>query len=138
MTVAGLYPQAHKAERPGGNRGGTVVEQRVLAEPLRSARAPSLADGQAPGKRDVPAMAHAYALAAELARPVDAGYLTSSEALAALLVAALAAERGGSYQAPAIFKLQRHLFAQRLGQLTVQRQIAEGKERLQNWRQRHG
>jgi dsRNA-specific ribonuclease len=83
-------------------------------------------------------MAHAYALAAELAQPVDAGYLTPSEALAALLVAALAAERGSSYRAPAIFRLQRHLFAQRLGQLTVQRQIAEGKERLQNWRQRHG
>ena len=86
----------------------------------------------------VPAMAHAYALAAELAQPVHAGNLSQSEAVAALLVAALAAERDGLGAAPHVFRLQRQLFAQRLGQLTVQRQLAEGRERLQTWRQRHG
>lgn len=105
---------------------------------MRKLHPPSRIGPLAAQGETVPAMAHAYALAAELAKPVHTGNLSQSEAVAALLVAALAAERDGLGAAPHVFRLQRQLFAQRLGQLTIQRQLAESKERLRAWRQHNG
>lgn len=78
------------------------------------------------------AMAHLYALPAELASPVARGYLSRTEALSAMLASTTGAERRGElapYLGADVFRLQRHLFFQHLDQLETKRAITEGRVR---------
>jgi hypothetical protein len=77
-------------------------------------------------------MAHAYALAAELAQPVARGYLTLTEAHTALLTSTVAAERLGKlapYRATDVYRLQRYLLGQHLERLENRRAITAMKVR---------
>jgi hypothetical protein len=78
----------------------------------------------------VPAMAHAYAIAAELANPVARGYLTITTAHAEMLLSTARAERLGElgpYTAIDVFRLQKHILGLHLDQLMAKRAIAEGR-----------
>jgi hypothetical protein len=71
---------------------------------------------------------HAYALAAELAQPVARGYLPRTSALEEMLTGTLRAARLGElapYEAADVFRLQRHLFFQRLDRLETRRAVTE-------------
>jgi hypothetical protein len=73
-------------------------------------------------------MAHAYALARELAQPVARGYLSLTEAHIALLTGSVRAERRGElapFKAADVFRLQRHLLGLHLERLMSKRDIAE-------------
>jgi hypothetical protein len=77
-------------------------------------------------------MAHAYALAAELARPVARGYLTLTEAHTAMLTGTVAAERLGKlgrYKAVDVYRLQQHILGLRLEQLENKRADAVSRIR---------
>jgi hypothetical protein len=75
-------------------------------------------------------MAHAYALAAELAQPVARGYLTLAHAHASLLATTLRAVRAGNL-APTdiscVYKLQQHVLGLRLERLEHKRAVTEMK-----------
>jgi hypothetical protein len=74
------------------------------------------------------AMAHAYALAAELAQPVARGYLSQTQALAAMLAGTVGAERRGElapFKATNVFRLQKHLLGQHLERLETKRAVTE-------------
>ena len=78
----------------------------------------------------VPAMAHAYALAAELAKPVARGHMPLSHAYAALLATTVRAERRGelgTYKAPDVFRLQKHILGLHLDRLIAKRAVTEGR-----------
>ena len=78
----------------------------------------------------MPAMARAYALAAELAKPVARGYLTLTKAHTALLATTVRAERLGElgpYAATDVFRLQKHILGLHLDQLIAKRAVAEGR-----------
>jgi hypothetical protein len=71
-------------------------------------------------------MAHAYALAAELAQPVARGYLTLTEAHVALLHAAIEAERAGSPHDPRdVWRGLRHILGLHLDRALTRRAIAK-------------
>jgi hypothetical protein len=75
-------------------------------------------------------MAHAYALAAELANPVARGYLPLCHAYAALLASTVRAERLGElgpYKATDVFGLQKHILGLHLDQLMAKRAVTEGR-----------
>jgi hypothetical protein len=75
-------------------------------------------------------MAHAYAIAAELARPVARGYLTLTAAHTALLAGTVRAERLGKlapYKAADVYRLQQHILGLHLDRLMAKRAVAEGR-----------
>jgi hypothetical protein len=75
-------------------------------------------------------MAHAYALAAELARPVARGYLTLTEAHTAMLTGTVAAERLGKlgrYKATDVYHLQQHILGLHLARLETKRAMTEAQ-----------
>jgi ribosomal protein S13 len=86
-------------------------------------------------------MKHLYDLAAELARPVETGHLTRTDADAALLGTTLRWWRGkklNGLDPIHVYRGQRHILGLHLQRLTIQRQVAEGQARMTAWRARHG
>lgn len=77
-------------------------------------------------------MAHAYALAAELAQPVARGYLSLTDAHAILVASTFSAERCGQlapYLATDVYRLQQHLLGLHLERLEHRRAITAMKVR---------
>ena len=119
---------ATNEQRPGGQGRGAAVSE-TTGNGGANGKEPNTSFSHAsPGRStgDV-SVTHAYALAAELAQPVARGYLPPTEALAAMLAGTVRAERIGElapYKAADVFRLQRHLFFQRLERLEVARDLA--------------
>ena len=81
-------------------------------------------------------MAHAYALAAELAQPVARGHMPLTHAYAALLAFTVRAERRGelgAYKAPDVFCLQKHILGLHLERLETRRAITESRIKNRIW-----
>ena len=81
-------------------------------------------------------MAHAYALAAELANPVARGYLSLTAAHTALLTGTVRAERLGKlapYKAADVYRLQQHILGMHLDRLMARRAIAESRIKNRIW-----
>ena len=73
-------------------------------------------------------MAHCYALAAELARPVVCEYLTLTKAHAALLATTLRAKRLGQlgyYDVRDVYRMQQHLLGLHIQRQARERALAE-------------
>lgn len=75
-------------------------------------------------------MADLYAMPRELADPVARGSMPLTHAYAAMLASTVAAERCGQltpYQAPDVFRLQKHLLGQHLDRAETKRAVTEGR-----------
>ena len=91
MIVAPTLSTGHNAERPRANGAVSDVSTIDLSPPAEQEKGvptPLVRPGNGRSKRDASTMAHAYALAAELAQPVARGDLTQE-------IAALKSEPGG-------------------------------------------
>ena len=135
MIVAPTLSTGHNAERPRANGAASDVSTIDLSPPAEQEKGvptPLVRPGNGRSKRDASTMAHAYALAAELAQPVARGDLTLTEAHASLLATTLRAVRAGNL-APAnilhAYKLQQHVLGLHLEQLEHKRAVAEMKVR---------